>query len=282
MKLGLALGGGGLRGAAHIGVLEVLLENHIYPDLIAGTSSGAIVGGLYAAGHSLNAIAKFYTSYKDLQQSGRRSWPYLLLAPRLPLGLLPSSVIELGLARLLGNKDFSGLGMPFTAVATDIYTGAAVLYSSYAFEPATLPPGFVAETRARLVDALVASSAVPGIFTPKQIGRRTLVDGALVDNVPADVLKWMGAKLVIAVDLGFHVQQDEPFRNVLQVLLQTTDIMGQRITNTVLTQHADIVLRPKTGYVALWEFKKIPELIEAGRREARDKLGQIKDMVCAG
>lgn len=288
MKIGLALGGGGLRGAAHIGVLHELLENEIVPDLLAGTSAGSIIASFFAAGLSPKKMVELISylprvGKEELEKAlePMPSQPQLLSwLPSLPMGLISSNYLGLLLAKVLGSKKFEEMLLPLAVVAADLYSGETVIYSSRKQKFRFPSPGrFAIETQAYVHQAVMASCAIPGIFTPVKIGRRTLVDGGLVDNVPADILRAMGADVVIGVDLSFGVEQLTPFRHVFDVLLQTYDIMGQRITDFITGQYTDLTLKPATGYATLYDFHKIPGLIEAGRKEARKKMNEIKKIL---
>jgi NTE family protein len=289
MKLGIALGGGSLRGAAHVGILQVLEENGIIPDLVAGTSAGSIVASLFASGLKAKQIANFFNFLPGLKERDLAkfmsvekeeliqvtSW-----LPKIPKGLISSNLLEKLLAIFIGRKTFDQLKKPLAVIATDIYNGQGVVYTS-TNQRINLPPDgkFTLERNKVVIEAVTASCAIPGVFTPKTIGQKTLVDGGVVDNVPADIVKGMGADIVIAVDLGFNVNQTTPFRHMIDIILQTFDIMGQRITNLITTDYADLTLRPVTGSATLYDFHKIPYLIETGRQEAERRLPEIKKIL---
>lgn len=180
-KIGLALGGGAARGWAHIGVLKALQTAGIKPDIIAGTSIGAVVGGCYAAGHldSLEGFARELTprrifGYLDFNLAGN--------------GLIGGQRLCDRLDRHLGNRRIEELATRFTAVATEIGTGHEHWLS-----------------RGKLVDAVRASYALPGIFKPVRVNGRWLFDGALVNPIPVSVCRALGARYVIAVNLNFDV-----------------------------------------------------------------------------
>jgi NTE family protein len=177
-KIGLALGGGGARGLAHIGVLKVLEENGIRPDIIAGTSIGSIIGSLYASGLKPEEIERLVTG---LDWKNRQ----LFVDPALSLnGLIQGKRITSLLESILGDLTFDDLVRDFTCVATDIENG----------EPVFIRQG-------SLVQAIRASISIPGVFVPAKIGGRYLVDGGLVMQVPASVCRDMSAEFVIAVNV---------------------------------------------------------------------------------
>jgi len=193
--LGLALSGGGARGVAHIGALAALEEAGIRPDLVAGTSAGSLVGAFYCAG---------WDSAGMLQEVKNFSWREIarLRLPD-PRGLVDSRLIEEGISRRLGDLRIEELAIPYAAVATDLLTGERVV----------LQEGPVAP-------AVRASCAIPGIFSPYVApDGRMLVDGGVVDNLPVQVARQMGAEVVLAVNVSSTTTPlDKPPRNVIEVL----------------------------------------------------------------
>lgn len=281
-KIGLALAGGGAKGAAHIGVLEVLEENHIPVDYIAGTSMGAIIGGLYAAGLSADELRDelLAVDWTDaLSDSPRRQdlefrrkeektrYPFDLEGGlrkggiRFPSGLRAGQKLGLLFQQLTlragGVYDFDDLPIPFRAVATDIRTG----------DPVVLDHG-------SLPTALRASMAIPAFFTAVELDGRTLVDGGISNNVPVDVVRAMGADIVIAVDL----RDPEPEREIssyLQVAGQLTRFLTHKNMEAQLAQ-ADVVIRPDvTGYSTMG-FGEVAALCELGRRQASSQAAELR------
>lgn len=288
MRLGMALGGGSLRGAAHVGILQVLEENGIVPDIIAGTSAGSIVASFYASGFKPKQIADFFNYLPSVKEHDlAKAMPLVeepvqvtSWLPKLPKGVISSSILEKMLSIFIGRKKFDQLKKPLAIVATDVYNGQGVVYTS-SNQQIVLPSNgeFTIERNKVVIEAVTASCAIPGVFTPKTIGQKTLVDGGVVDNVPADIVRGMGADVVIAVDLGFNVNQTTPFKHMIDIILQTFDIMGQRISNFVTAEYADLTLRPVTGSAALYDFHKIPYIIETGRQEAERMMPEIKKVL---
>lgn len=288
MTYSLALSGGSLRGAAHIGVLEVLHEEKLIPKMLAGTSAGSIVASLYAYGMTPRAIADVFMQLSKKTASTPREniIQPLMVSPQavqriswlpLPKGLLDADFIEKFLIKYIGKTNFEDLVKPLAVTAADLHTGELVVFTAERLIPAQpWPKRTVFIPHTPVAAAVRASSSIPGIFTPKVIGNRTLLDGGLVDNVPADILHLSGAGAIIAVDLGFGVYEEEPLTNVLDILLQTNDIMGQRISDLVTEKYADLVLRPKTGSAGLLDFHKLPGFMEKGRQVAHENLAAIK------
>lgn len=188
-RVGLALGSGGARGWAHLGVLEALRENGVEVHCVAGTSMGAAVGSFYAAGRE-QALRELAMNL-DWNRLRQFFWEISLSRSGLTDGrrLLEET------AKLLGHREFRELNVPFRAVATDLADGTEVVLSS-----------------GDLLQALRASISIPGLFSPVRIGRRLLVDGGLVNPVPVNVVRDMGAQVVIAVDVSQGIREEETVR----------------------------------------------------------------------
>ncbi|HET9228185.1 MAG TPA: patatin-like phospholipase family protein [Thermoanaerobaculia bacterium] len=280
-KIGLALAGGGAKGAAHIGVLKVLEEHHIPVDYIAGTSMGSIIGGLYAAGMSADELREVLLGidWTDaLSDSPRRQdlnfrrkeektrYPFDLEGGvrkgglRFPSGLRTGQKLGLLLQQLTlragGTYDFDDLPIPFRAVATDIRTG----------DPVVLGHG-------SLATALRASMAIPAVFTAVELDGLTLVDGGISNNVPVDVVRAMGADIVIAVDLR-DPEPEKEIASYLQVAAQLTRFLTQKNMEAQLAK-ADLVIRPDvTGYNTMG-FDKVAEICELGSRQALSQSAEL-------
>jgi len=181
-KLGLALGGGGFRGSAHLGVLQELERLEVGIDAISGTSIGAVVGALVAAGYRAAEIGRAFQFVSARSLLGRDPTRHGLLGPQK---------LALILADLLGDRLIEDLRIPFAAVTVDLVSGAEV-----------------ALDRGPLVEALLASTAIPGLFPPRQINGQLLADGGLLANLPVAAVRRLGAERVIAVDL---VRDEAPF-----------------------------------------------------------------------
>src|SRR6266850_7981515 len=260
-RFGLALSGGGARGLAHIGVLKVLEELHVPIDVIAGTSMGAVVGGLYASGMSPEEIARemeqvdWVSLFDD--RPPRPDLPYrrkqddssalidLELGLRsgrilLPRGLIAGQKIGFLLksltARVAFIDDFDRLPIPFRAVATDLANGSMVVLS-----------------RGDLADALRASMSIPGTLAPAEIDGRHLVDGGLVRNLPVDVARDMGADLVIAVDVTTPFDPVESLKTLADVTRQVADMLTQdNMAKQILS--ADLLIRPDLTAISASNF----------------------------
>ena len=248
-KIGLALGGGGARGAAHLGVLKVLEREGIRPDCVVGVSAGSVVGASYCAGMS---VAEMEELALDLQWSklGR------LVRPRL--GFFDSQRLESYVTGVIGDLQFADLSIPFAAVAADILTGRLVV----------LKEGSVAW-------AVRASCALPGIFTPVERGDQLLVDGGTINNLPVSVAREMGADYVIAVDLLPPFQDGHPRPDNLFEIWSLSFYTLRRATHAE-GKDADCLITPAVGSYGTFEFLKMEEMLPKGVEAAEAKMGQIK------
>jgi NTE family protein len=282
-RVALVLSGGGALGLAHVGVLRVLEELRVPVDCVAGTSMGAIVGGLYAAGYSPAELERLVAT---LDWSGfvrdapdRRHLPYrrkvddLAYLTRWELGVskrglrLPKGVVgghrlgaELRLLalRAVGIDDFDHLPLPFRAIAADAANGETVVLD-----------------RGDLASALRASMAVPGLFAPVERDGRLLVDGGVVANLPVDAARAMGAEIVIAVDLAEPLAARERPDSIAGILAQTLDVLSRREVERALSD-SDIVLRPRVEGWGLLDFQAGRELVERGAEATREQLEPLR------
>lgn len=251
LKIGVALGSGAARGLANLGVLQVLVEQKIPIDVIAGTSAGAVVGCLYASGSDLNIVGKLA---EELDWNDLAGWTLKRK------GLVSSDKIYSMLKILTKEQNFEDLPIPAAAVATDLCTGEEVVLDS----------GCVA-------DAVRASLSIPGVFVPAEINGRLLVDGALVNRVPANICRDMGAHIVIGVDVGWAPLRSQ-IRNLPDVIVQTIDILSRRVA---LHQpvDADILITPDLGNITLTQLNRAAEIIEKGRLAAFASLEEIRKIL---
>ncbi len=246
--LGLVLGGGAAWGFAHLGVIEVLEEHRIKPDFIAGTSVGAVVGAMLAAGVSVAEMKK---------TASRVSWFKLsrLTVPRL--GMLDASGIEDFLERHIGkNRLFSELETPLKVVATDIKNGEEVVFDS-----------------GRVASAVRASASIPIMFAPYDLQGTWLLDGGLVNNLPVDVAKASGCSRVIAVELIHSFSHHNP-QNLAEVALLSFNIM-LRYSTMSRAKSADVLIKPDVDDVSPADLSDAKALIENGRQAALMQLDKI-------
>ena len=256
-RLGLALSSGGPRGVAHIGVLQALSDHGIPIHAIAGASVGAQVGGLYAAGVPL---AKITGLWRDMGFTGMAKG----LLPTFPWrGWSSGEEVKRVLAPLVGERRIEGLSIRFAAVATDLHTGEGV-----------------AITHGPLVEAIRASVSVPGLFVPAQWEGRLLVDGGLVDPLPVETARALGAEVVLAVDVLVRPREKQLVRpNVISVLFQMATIFQKRVAELEVKVTApDILLEPDFGDRPP-TYADIGRGIEAGYQAVEAALPELRGLL---
>ncbi len=252
--MGLALGSGAARGYAHLGVLQVLEEEKIPVDLIAGCSIGSVFGAFYARGLDLYMLEKMSKQLKRNQ----------LLDFNVPrMGLLRGRKIEALVRLLTKNAHFSHLKKPFYVIAVDLKRGEEVV----------LCEGSVAE-------AVRASIAIPGVFVPKRYRGRLLVDGAVLNSMPAKVLRDQGADIVIGVDLRARGLGGKEIKinNIFDVLLRSIDLLG-REANKGQSGEADVIIKPPVAHYNPANFEEASCLIPLGRKAAAQEIPRIRKMI---
>jgi NTE family protein len=247
--IGLALGGGFARGFAHLGVLQVLEQNHIPISCIAGTSVGSILGAAYASGAPLARIVATCRTLR-LRDIARWRVSRLGFASNHRLGDLIERVFEA--------RQFEELHIPMAVVATDLNSG----------EPVVI-------THGDLIDAIRASCAFPGLFEPVEIGTRCLADGGLVAPVPTRAARDLGAEFVLGVSVGMQDGYRGTPSNIFQVVSRAVTA-AQKHQLEVWERHADLVLRPDVQSLAWDDFDRADEAIEAGATVARNALPRIR------
>jgi NTE family protein len=284
-KIGLALSGGGARGAAHIGVIRVLEELRIPVDYIAGTSMGSIAGGLYAMGMSPEELeaallavdwdAAFRDSPEREDQAFRRKEDQDLFPVsvklgwrdrklRMSRGLLEGqnlnaifTALTLPVATV---EDFDRLAIPYRAVGTDIATGDRVVLGE-----------------GSLAQAMRASMGVPGVFAPVEIDGRLVVDGGIAANLPIDVVREMGADIVIAVDISTPLAPKEKLNSALSIVGQVTTILTTRNTELQIAtlDGDDLLIRPPLGDLGSGDFSRAAEAVGIGEKAAREAAANL-------
>ena len=300
--IGLALGGGAARGFAHIGILRVLLANGIVPNVVVGTSIGAVVGGAYAAGH-LDTLEEWARSFQGV----RNILSYLDI--RLNgSGLIGGEKLAAQLEASIGSTLIEDLPIKFASVATEVRTGHEIWL-----------------THGRVVEAMRASYALPGIFAPVLVGDRWLVDGALVNPVPVSAARALGAEIVIAANLSSDVfthsttiyahgaLPPDPAESIIEaapakrrfgkffspertvkreffggggrpgissVMVDAFNIMQDRITRARLAgDPPDLLISPRVGQIGWFDFHRAADLIEFGARSAERAIDSIQEAI---
>lgn len=257
-KIALVLGGGGTRGFAHIGVIKYLETQGIVPDIIVGTSAGAVVGSLYAFGYGGFELQKVAIQMEE-QSVIDWAWP--------SRGVFKGEALQNFINTAVKQTPIEKLKRPFAAVATDLSTGEMAVFRT-----------------GNTGQAVRASSAVPGIFQPVTIAGHNYVDGGLVRPVPVSVARSLGADFVIAVDIS-NKPKNNTTVSTIDVLMQTFDIMSQTINRYELPK-ADIVIRPRTQdidvsnldgrHIAVLEGEKAAAAMMPEMKAKLEKLGYTR------
>ena len=283
-KIGLVLSGGGAKGFAHIGVIKVLEEAGIRPDFVGGTSMGSIIGGLYALGYDSESmkrlvakvnwdellndkVARRDLTIEEKGEDGRYifSFPFRKSRFEMPAGLRSGQNISNLLSKLTSPaypfSDFNKFPIPFYCVAADIELGQSVLLNS----------GYLA-------DAMRASMSIPTLFTPIEINNKMLVDGGLFNNYPADIMKQMGADIIIGVDVQRTLFTKKELRSIKRVVEQMGNFLRNQATldNRKVT---DYLIQPDVKQFTITDFQKADSIIESGERAARKILPSLKRLV---
>jgi NTE family protein len=247
-KVALVLGGGAVRGFAHIGVIKTLEAHGIVPDMVVGTSAGSVVGSLYAGGYGGFDLQKIAF---QLEQESVGDW---VLPDR---GFVKGEMLQNFINKALQSRPIERLSRPFAAVSTELQTGEMVVFR-----------------RGNTGMAVRASSSIPGVFQPVNIGGKEYVDGGLVSPVPVRAARGMGADVVIAVDISGN-PKNAKLNDTIDIFLQAFNIMGQTIGRYELAE-ADVVIRPKTGMIGATEFDQKHLAIMEGERAALAALPLIR------
>ena len=280
LKVGLALGGGGARGLAHIGVLKVLEKENIPIDLITGTSMGAIIGGVYALKKDISAIEKIAEKYSKISEFNidfsfsekeRKDKPFFL--KKMSDFLKKGYLLNLELRRkyidegegikkiikdLVGDKAFTDTKIPFAVVAADLVKGEKVILN-----------------QGKLFDALLASSSIPGMFPPVILDKKILVDGGIVDVVPIQAAQSLGANFVIGVNVGQTIKKRVEFDNAVEIFFRSDSITSAELRKLQLS-FADVVITPKIGRFHWSDFSKPEQCIREGEIAAQNIILELK------
>ncbi|MGY2225228.1 patatin-like phospholipase family protein [Pseudomonas gingeri] len=279
-KVGLVLSGGAARGLAHIGVLKALEEQGIAIDAIAGTSMGAVIGGLYASGYKIDELEKLALDIdwkralsddpprEDMPFRRKQDDRDFLVKQKLsfrddgslglPLGVIQGQNLALLLESMLAHasdtRDFDKLPIPFRAVATDIASGEKVVFR-----------------KGHLPKVVRASMSIPAVFAPVELDGRLLVDGGMTDNVPVDVVREMGVDIAIVVDIGTPLRSRKQLATVVDVLNQSITLMTRRNSEEQLAtlRRDDILIQPALASYSGTDFGRARDIIEAGYRATR-------------
>lgn len=251
--IGLALGSGTVRGTAHVGVLKVLEQENIAVDYIAGTSAGAFMGALYAAGQPISEFERVLPTVR---------WRQLVKPILPPVAFVDNGPMARFIEKYIGKIHFEDLPIPFAAVAANAITGEAHILRA-----------------GRVSRAICASTAIPGFIKPVHYQGQVLMDGGIVHPVPAALVRSMGADIVIAVDVNFPSFTKGPPRNFITSIMNTIQIMSEKLVHEEL-QLADVVIKPQLA-LSPYQFRNAPKFIQVGEQAARQALPAIRQAIAA-
>jgi len=282
-KIGLALGGGGARGMAHIGVLKILEQEKIPIDYIAGTSAGALIGAMYALNPNARDVERRMLDYinspdfkkirleqivKGKDTDSLFSHVVTFLKERVIINLAPSRTSIVSNKKLKGifdglidNTIIENTKIPFCAVASDLISGKETVIKS-----------------GDMITAIISSGSIPGFLPPVSMSDYYLLDGSVIQNVPVQAVLQLGADVVIAIDVSQKLEIKLEFDNILEIMSRTGQMTSKALTELQLKQ-ADIVLKPKVGQYHWAEFSQINVIIKEGIKEAERLLPQIKKKI---
>lgn len=286
-KIGLALGGGGVRGLSHIGVLHILEQEGVKINLIVGTSAGSLIGGAYASGQSPREIQTKIDTYlispefddSSLKSIGISFSPapktslqkaqfylmnrYYLMRAFFRPSLLPAEDFKSLINYLLPDIDIKDTRIPFYAVATDLITGKEVIIS-----------------KGSLREAVLASSSVPGAIEPVRQGDKLLADGAIISSVPVRAARELGADIVIAVMVGrdLPIAKNDDVDTATEIIYRAGEITSNRLEEVELAG-ADVIIRPQVGDLHWADFARSGDLVKKGENACRESLDRINASV---
>jgi NTE family protein len=280
LKIGIALGGGGARGFAHIGVLKVLEDAGIRPDIIVGTSMGSVVGASYSCLLNADAVEDhFKKQLKDggsaaqelnvytENQKGDHFFDHVSqeIKQRIVINLsisrralMSADRLAKGVASLIDDVRIEDLPVTFAAMASDLRTGKGVIIR-----------------RGSLRKAVIASSSIPGFFPPVEMDSFLLIDGEATDLIPVTACRILGADFIIAVDVRRNLEPMPELRHTIDIFIRSATITGYRYAETTL-KSADFILHPISEDIHWSEFERLNELVATGEWETRARLSDLK------
>lgn len=287
--VGIALSGGGIRGAAHLGVLKVLKQNGIFPDMISGTSAGSIAGAVFAAGLDIDEFVDDLMDHIGINLldpayiSGYiLLFLYYLWSKKpifhwlLPDGILKGNKLEKYFDDILDHKNFDELYIPLFIISVDINTGETVVFGPSNYLPINKMKDAVFITDAKVSEAIRASISLPGIFIPKKLHGRKLVDGGVKNNIPLDVLYYNDIDKILAVDLRVPKERMQA-DNIIEILITSFDIVWRELSNIIEKCFPAYFIYPEVSEIKYKDYKKIPQIVKHGEKIALRELKGIKN-----
>jgi len=282
LKIGLALGGGGARGACHIGILKILEKNNIIPDIICGTSAGSMIGAMYACHGNADMVEKIYIDHingEDFQDIGFRYIPddeqdesifskiitqmknqYVLMVSSTRKSIVKAERLEKAAENLFSCRNFDELKIPLIITSTDLISGKPLIYSA-----------------GSVLDAVVKSSSIPGFIEPTYKDGRILVDGGV--TLPTPVAPLVGkCDFIIAINIGKEFKTDQEPDNIIEIMSRVRDVTTRHLNQYLLDQ-ADFIFNPKTESLHWSAFDRTDDFVrygyECGERQIDDLINAL-------
>lgn len=278
--LGLALGGGGMKGMAHIGVLQILRDNNICPQYISGTSIGSIIAARYACGISPYRMQEIVSElspadYLDYNIIGTLKYLFSLVWPGYQAsleGIVLGNKVEKMVYELTGGKKLMDLDFPLAIISCDIDSGKKVIFTNQNMDYEQTDVIIIQD--ALLSEAVRASISIPVTFQPKNFQGIQMVDGGVRDIVPASVNKTMGADYVLGVNLGQEIY-DTKVKGIIQIISRTLSILTYETSEMEEEIFADMLVYPGIKNTSLDDISEYEKIIRAGRRAMKEKLNRL-------
>ncbi|MGI5911290.1 MAG: patatin-like phospholipase family protein [Syntrophomonadaceae bacterium] len=280
-KLGLALGGGGLKGLAHIGILQVLEDNDIPIAMLSGTSAGSIAAALYASGISAYIMEEIVLKlnpykYLDYNISGLTKYFLSLFIPGVSYnldGIIKGNRVEKLIYQLTRGKRLRDSKIPLAIIACDIDSGREVVFSSKRL--ANKEHKMLVIEEAFMSQAVRASIAIPAAFVPAHLQGMQLVDGGVRSMVPIMIQKYMGAEYILAINLGEDIYQQK-VNGIIEIADRTLNILTYETSAMDQQLYADMVIYPQVGEVKLEDWDNAADIIRVGRRVMKNRIDKLK------
>lgn len=284
MSFGLVLSGGGVRGSAHIGVLKALHEEKLYPTMVSGTSAGSIVAGLYAYGYTPDEIflcgKRITKDFFDVDYSTVvcSLLSYLFHNTLGITGLIKGDVLENYLYHVTKGAKLNAAKIPVAITAVDINNTHIVVFTSSLTRLQQRDNYIYKRGKYTFAEAIRASIAIPGIFKPKIVDKMRLVDGGIRANLPVEIVREMGARKVIAVNLGYSGYPVPGVDDILEISLQAIDLMVYQITRPSI-ESADLIISPQINNVRYNDLQKIDHICNCGYLATKKAMPHIKELL---
>ena len=285
MSFGIALSGGGAKGAAHVGVLIALHENNLIPSSVSGTSMGAIVGGLYALGYSptklKEMLVKFSRNYKNYIDPCYGNYfmaltEFLTKSTISMPGFIKGNKVEQFLRKLTNDKNITDVQIPLVIPAVDLITGKTIVYTNKKPKNSNYP-NVIWEENVKLHSAMRASSSLPAIFYPKRIEKKVLVDGGITHIIPIDLLIETGEKNILAINLSQEYEKPKN-TNIFELTTHSFELMQNELKNLTLGKEKFIITPNLPKDAEMLSFSDMPKFVKSGYDSTIKVMPKLKQL----